>query len=479
MRKSLPLILLVNALSVKASLVGVMDSGTDLTHKEIVKKVYHNPLEKPGTVDLDGDGLPGDVNGWDYTTSNSYPFDAQYVNLLTPEIIKFFAVQGKIENKTATDDELNFMNNYKDNQDFLKKADFLGGYIHGTHVSGTSLYKNNNAKIISYKMIPTKFASFRENTLAVIPGPFKQFKKIVHDRLTPRTFDDFLADVKSDAVDRIANLSNMDLVVAKNKVDVVNQSFGIGTLDVVKIFGNAYAQEFGVQLEKDQMMIVLRQFFSTIISNGQSAYNTAPNTVFVVAAGNDGLNVDRLPDYPSSIPASNKIVVAAAIDNTALANFSNYGEGTVDVAAPGVNILSTAPGQRYIVLSGTSQAAPYVTNVISLEKDANPALKALELKRILLETVDVKDWLDKKVRTKGLVNKERALMAATLSKTMSLDNAIAEAKTKVKDAETLAKQAPSAIGLSEFRSREKVIQNYLDQGGPRLKPYRFSLLLEK
>src|SRR5438874_7391034 len=65
--------------------------------------------------------------------------------------------------------------------------------------------------------------------------------------------------------------------------------------------------------------------------------------IFVAAAGNDGNNNDFSPSYPASYDLDNVISVAATDHNDALAYFSNYGAGSVDLAAPGVTILSTMP----------------------------------------------------------------------------------------------------------------------------------------
>ncbi|MDP9067817.1 MAG: S8 family serine peptidase [Actinomycetota bacterium] len=110
-------------------------------------------------------------------------------------------------------------------------------------------------------------------------------------------------------------------------------SSGIGTAaDVAAAF--RYAGDMGID-------VVNASFGGT----GQStaileAINAAPQTLFVVAAGNEGSNNDLTPQYPCSYPAANLICVAASdkIDN--LASFSNYGTTSVDLAAPGVGILS-------------------------------------------------------------------------------------------------------------------------------------------
>ena len=114
-----------------------------------------------------------------------------------------------------------------------------------------------------------------------------------------------------------------------------------------------------------------------------------------------------------------------------MANFSNYGFKNVEVAAPGVGILSTAPGNTYIPVSGTSQAAPYVAGIAGAIKDMNPELDFRGIKKIILQTVDVKAWLVGKVTTSGLVNSKRAIRAAELSKTMDLTKAIMLSRIQV------------------------------------------------
>ncbi len=85
---------------------------------------------------------------------------------------------------------------------------------------------------------------------------------------------------------------------------------------------------------------------------------------FVLAAGNDSMHANN------SSPAranGDFIYTVSAIDNNGnFAWFSNYGNPPVDVAAPGVNILSTASGGGATTMSGTSMAAPHVAGLLLL-----------------------------------------------------------------------------------------------------------------
>ena len=74
--------------------------------------------------------------------------------------------------------------------------------------------------------------------------------------------------------------------------------------------------------------------------------------IFCAASGNSGLEIDQYPQYPSSFDLDNIISVAATNQTDGLASFSNYGEKSVDLAAPGTKILSTIPGGGYLPESG-------------------------------------------------------------------------------------------------------------------------------
>jgi subtilisin family serine protease len=94
--------------------------------------------------------------------------------------------------------------------------------------------------------------------------------------------------------------------------------------------------------------------------------------VVIAAAGNEGVNT---PMYPAALPG---VVSVAALDSDgSLASYSNYGD-TVDIGAPGTNILSTLPG-GYTDLSGTSMAAPHVAGVAALIRGYSPSANVAEV----------------------------------------------------------------------------------------------------
>jgi subtilisin family serine protease len=110
--------------------------------------------------------------------------------------------------------------------------------------------------------------------------------------------------------------------------------------------------------------------------------------LFVAAAGNDGQNNDTTPHYPASYDLPNVISVAATESNDNETWFTDYGQGSVDIGAPGQNILSTWPGGGYQYEDGTSMATPFVAGAAALVKAAFPDASAMGTKALLLQTAD-------------------------------------------------------------------------------------------
>ena len=140
--------------------------------------------------------------------------------------------------------------------------------------------------------------------------------------------------------------------------------------------------------------------------------------VNVFAAGNDNHDNDVNPStsYPSVYTSPSIIAVAASDSSDIRASFSSYGLTTVDLAAPGVGVLSTvnssttATGSK----SGTSMATPHVTGSVALLSAYNPSLSVASLKATILNTVDpLANWTGV-VKTGGRLNINNALRNQTV-----------------------------------------------------------------
>lgn len=123
-------------------------------------------------------------------------------------------------------------------------------------------------------------------------------------------------------------------------------------------------------------------------------YAESKGVLMVHAAGNDGENTDVVPSYPSPLLADgqtlrNWIEVGASSwkgGSEIAANFSNYGKRSVDLFAPGVEILSSLPDGKTGKESGTSMAAPVVSGVAALLMSYFPNVTAADVKEVLLES---------------------------------------------------------------------------------------------
>jgi thermitase len=130
----------------------------------------------------------------------------------------------------------------------------------------------------------------------------------------------------------------------------------------------------------------------------------ATQSLFIAAAGNNAFNTDTTPMYPAAMDLDNIVSVAATDSTDTLAYFSNYGINSVDIAAPGVDIVSTGLSSTYVSLSGTSMATPFVSSVAALLAYKKVNATAAEIKNALMLGVDVLPNLQTFVKSGGRLN---------------------------------------------------------------------------
>lgn len=135
------------------------------------------------------------------------------------------------------------------------------------------------------------------------------------------------------------------------------------------------------------------------------AVSSSLDILTVAAAGNSSSNADYVPHYPAAYDLDSIISVAAIDNSNQLASFSNFGETTVDIAAPGVSILSTTPGNSYAVFNGTSMATPHVSGVIGLLLSSEPTLTISQTRERLFSRAEViPDKLAGRIATSAKIN---------------------------------------------------------------------------
>jgi|GEM_PF-3227453 len=173
----------------------------------------------------------------------------------------------------------------------------------------------------------------------------------------------------------------------------INGTFGY-TSDAIEAI--EYAQKMGVKIIN--------------CSWGGSEYNHAlkdaiqnSGILFVCAAGNRGQDIDINPVYPAGFDLPNIITVSSVNNKGNISTFSNYGLKS-DIAAPGENIISTIPGNKYNMMSGTSMAAPYVSGTASLILSQDDLLSPDEIKSRIIDNCDKYKQLNGLVKSSGIVN---------------------------------------------------------------------------
>ena len=118
------------------------------------------------------------------------------------------------------------------------------------------------------------------------------------------------------------------------------------------------------------------------------AINAQREILFIAAAGNDNQDNDSYPSFPANYYLPNLLSIAATDHNDARASFSDYGRRSVHVGAPGVDVLSSLPGNGYGSKSGTSMATPHVSGLAALIKSEDPGRDWRAIKNLILSGGD-------------------------------------------------------------------------------------------
>jgi len=424
--------------SVYATSIAIIDSGTDLKHLDLVKKAWVNPGETDGNkTDDDGNGYVDDINGWNFAENNNQVIDYKYLGTFSHDVYRFFDVQYRLIIGTATEADKKWYKEKINDENFVKELSKFANFVHGTHVAGISARDADAAKVMAVKLIPTEAGL----------GFFSDARDIIGAQPLADEIDPFMDFLIRMGIDKLADqqmgmLKTIGEYVNKAKMRVANCSFGTSMVQAKMIMAALLPMVINRDPTEEEIELYAKYFMEKIIEKGKGFVDAAKNTFFVMAAGNDGTDNDELPTSPANVKKQNTITVAATYEYKKLASFSNFGMKMVEVAAPGVGIKSAIPGDEYLMVSGTSQAAPFVANVASRVLDINPKLNFDELKMIIMKTVDRKEYLIDKVRSGGIVNPKRALEAASLSLSMNVSNAIEQARQAVPDVVTTL-QMPS------------------------------------
>lgn len=170
-----------------------------------------------------------------------------------------------------------------------------------------------------------------------------------------------------------------------------------------------YAVDMGVKVSNNSWGSYA---FSTTLNNAINASKSIGH-VYVASAGNDGLNTDVNPHYPSGYAHDNIISVAATNNRDKMPTWSNYGASSVDLGAPGDDVASTFKNSTYVYLSGTSMAAPHVAGVAALLYIQNPSWTYQQVRGRILSTVRPTSAMNGVTATGGVLNLQDAIASSS------------------------------------------------------------------
>ncbi len=234
----------------------------------------------------------------------------------------------------------------------IEEINLTGNFEHGTHVAGIALAGNPFARLVVGRI---EFG----HTLKPEPCPS-------------------LALAQLDA----ANAPAMVAFFKREGVRVVNMSWG-GSVNEVE----SELEQCGTVKRVDDRKALAREIFNLGKVALTQAFASAPDILFVAAAGNSNNDASFVESMPADIVLPNLITVGAVDRAGDEAPFTSYG-ATVKVHANGYQVESFLPGGARVALSGTSMAAPQVANLAAKLLAANPSLTPEALIRVITGTAE-------------------------------------------------------------------------------------------
>jgi subtilisin family serine protease len=422
-------------------IVAVIDSGIDIEHEDLRDNLWRNPRETKNGLDDDGDGLVDDVWGWNYIGGP----DGRHVDHDTYEVTRLFATcmvllgrgspaaalpPQRVDAADCPAIEEAFeerRREYADMLDQLRQMEFAVNAI--TALLRQQLGRDSLTADAVQSLTPMRSdvrqarAAYLELashgiTPAMITDELERVEGLIEFAFNP-DFDPrpIVGDDYADPTERA--YGNHDVagpdashgtgvagIIAAGPdngigIDGIATAVQVMTLRAVpngderdKDVANAirYAVDHGAH--------IINMSFGKAFSPEKDVVDDAVRyadergVLLIHAAGNDAKDLATEPNFPNRRyanggMAAHWIEVGASawqgIDQLA-APFSNYGAEQVDIFAPGVAILSAAPGNRYEQASGTSFAAPVVSGIAALLMAYYPELSAAQVRQILLDS---------------------------------------------------------------------------------------------
>ena len=392
-------------------IVAVIDSGVDIEHEDLKGKIWVNTGEIPNNkIDDDKNGYVDDVHGWNFL-GNAKGENLDAACLEKTRILK--ALMDKYEGV--------------DESTIVASEEFL-------------LYQEVKMEveneISEYEPYLEGLDQFDEDTRKYITDHI--------DYLLNVNFDDraLIGDNPADFNDKNYGNSNVEGPDALHGTHVAgiiaairgNGLGGDGVAENVKIMSlravpngdeNDKDVALAIRYAVDNGAMVINMSFGKNYSPYQDKvleailYADAKGVLMVHASGNDSKDTDVEPNFPTAlystqdVPTPHWLSIGASTKDKGelVASFSNFGEESVDVFAPGFEIYNSVPQSDYQNLQGTSMASPMVAGVAAMLKSYFPTLSMLQIRQAIVSTVTVQKELNSLCNSHGTVNVYNAVKA--------------------------------------------------------------------
>jgi cell wall-associated protease len=437
-------------------LVAVIDSGIDIDHEDLKNIIWTNEDEIPNNgIDDDKNGYIDDVHGWNFiggkngnVNEDTYELTREYIRLKkkfentdenkVPKKQKadyenYLKIKDKFEKLKAKNEQQfelyrNMYVNVSMSVDTLKavlKTDSI------THESLANYNPSDPTLIFAKGLVMNLFKNIGDDaTLTDLTSQLKEaydYYRVIVEYGYNEDYDSrqIVGDNYNNPYEK--NYGNNDvkggdathgthvagIIAADRKNDI-----GIkGIADNVRIMSVRTVPN-GDERDKDVANAIIyavdngakiiNMSFGKNYSPEKAAVDKAvkyaeqKNVLLIHAAGNDGEDIDIEKNYPTRFYLDGKeaknwleIGASSAGENKEfVGSFSNYGKKNMDLFAPGVDIYSTVPGNKYKNESGTSMASPTAVGVAALVMSYFPELTAIEVKEILRNSTRKFDGLE-------------------------------------------------------------------------------------
>jgi subtilisin family serine protease len=326
--------------------VAVWDSGVDLPIFR--DRVLENSAGQPAVLAYDIDSRK--------TTGNLYPLSAAQAarfSEVKKELKGLSDLQANVESPESTALKQAIAKLKPDQvKPFIEEISLFGDYAHGTHVAGILTAGNPYARLVV--------------------GRITFDWKTIPDPCPSRTLTDRDAAAVQDYVD----------FFKRNKVRVVNMSWG----GSVKGYEDGM-EKCGIGSDIQERKKTAREWFEIEKNALEKAMLSAPEILFVAAAGNSNADSSFEEAIPAALKVPNLLTVGAVDQAGDEASFTSYGP-TVVVDANGYEVESYIPGGDRLKMSGTSMASPNVANLAAKILVVNPKLTPPQVIDIIRKTAE-------------------------------------------------------------------------------------------